>query len=99
MAAFAASPGLVLAVGLLAVAGLGNAWTAGIDGLLIDTAPLTLRNRALALAGAGIMFTQGAGFALWGIAGQYLPPTAAIPAAAAAGALAATILRPQRPPS
>ena len=98
LAAFAASPGLAQAVGLLALAGLGNAWTAGIDGLLIDTAPSGLRNRALALAGAGIMFTQGAGFALWGIVGQYLPPTAAIPAAAAAGVLAATILRPQRPP-
>ncbi len=79
MAAFAASPGLVMAVGLLALAGPGNAWTAGFDGLLIDTAPLTLRNRALALAGAGMMFTQGAGFALWGIAGHYIPPTAAIP--------------------
>jgi hypothetical protein len=56
-----------------------------------------LRNRALAVAGAGIMFTQGAGFALWGVAGQYLPPTVVIPLAAAAGALAATILRPRRP--
>jgi hypothetical protein len=98
MATFAAGPGLVLAVGLLAVAGLGNAWTTGFDGLLIDTSPLTLRNRALALAGAGMMFTQGAGFALWGIVGQYIPPTAAISLAAAAGALAATTLRPQRPP-
>jgi hypothetical protein len=98
LAAFAASPGMVLAVGLLAVAGLGNAWTTGFDGLLIDTAPLALRNRALALAGAGMMFTQGAGFALWGIAGQYIPPTAAISLAAATGALAATTLRPQRPP-
>lgn len=97
LAAFALTPGLPLAVGLLALAGLGSAWTAGIDGLLIDTAPPALRNRALALAGAGIMFTQGAGFALWGIAGQYLPPTAAIPLAAAVGALAATILRPQKP--
>ena len=96
LAAFAASPGLVLAVGLLAVAGLGNAWTAGIDGLLIGTAPRALRNRALALAGAGLMFTQGAGFALWGIVGQYIPPTAAIPLAAAAGALAITTLRPPR---
>ena len=96
LAAFAASPGLVLAVGLLAVAGLGNAWTAGIDGLLIDTAPSSLRNRALALAGAGIMFTQGAGFALWGIAGQYLPVTVVIPLAATAGVLAATTLRPDR---
>ena len=97
MAAFAAGPGLVLAVGLLGVAGLGNAWTAGMDGLLIDTAPLSLRNRALALAGAGMMFTQGAGFALWGIVGEYIPPTAAIALAAAVGVLAATGLRPRQP--
>ena len=70
---------------LLTLAGLGNAWITGFDGLLIDTAPLAPRNRALALAGAGTMFTQGAGFALWGTAGQYIPPTAAIPVAAAAG--------------
>jgi predicted MFS family arabinose efflux permease len=93
---FAASPGLVLAVGLLAAAGLGSAWTAGIDGLLIDTAPPSLRNRTLALAGAGLMFTQGAGFALWGIAGQYLPVAVVIPLAATAGVLTATILRPPR---
>jgi predicted MFS family arabinose efflux permease len=97
LAAFATSPGLALAIGLLVIAGLGNAWTAGIDGLLIDTAPSAMRNRALALAGAGIMFTQGAGFALWGIAGQYLPLTFVIPLAAAAGAIAAAILRPQCP--
>jgi len=96
LAAFAASPGLVPAMSLLVLAGLGNAWTAGIDGLLIGTAPAALRNRALALAGAGLMFTQGAGFALWGVAGQVLPPTAAIPLAAAAGAIAAATLRPHR---
>ena len=94
LAAFAVTPGLALAVGLLALAGLGSAWTVGIDGLLIDTAPLGLRNRALALAGAGLMFSQGAGFALWGIVGQYVPSTAAIVSAAAAGALAAAFLRP-----
>jgi MFS family permease len=96
LAAFAASPGLVLAVGLLAAGGLGHAWAAGIDGLLIDTAPLDLRNRTLALAGAGLMFTQGAGFALWGIAGQYLPVTVVIPLAAAIGVLTAATLRPRR---
>jgi Major Facilitator Superfamily len=96
LAVFAMTPGLVPAIGLLVLAGLGNFWPAGLDGLLIDTAPAGLRNRALALAGAGIMFTQGAGFALWGIAGQYLPPTAAIALAAVAGALAAIILRPRR---
>ena len=94
LTAFAASPGLGLALGLLVISGLGSAWIAGIDGLLIDTAPPDLRNRALALAGAGLMFTQGAGFALWGIAGQYVPLAVVIPMAAAGGALAVATLRP-----
>jgi predicted MFS family arabinose efflux permease len=94
LAVFAASPGLVLAIVLLTVAGLGSAGSAGLDGLLIDAAPADLRNRALALAGAGLMFTQGVGFALWGIAGQYLPVAVVIPLAAAAGVLAACALRP-----
>jgi predicted MFS family arabinose efflux permease len=96
LAAFAASPVLVLAIGLLILAGLGSAGSAGLDGLLIDTAPADLRNRALALAGAGLMFTQGVGFALWGLAGQFLPVAVVIPLAAAAGVLVAFALRPLR---
>jgi hypothetical protein len=96
LAAFAVSPGLGLALGLLVVSGLGSAWGAGIDGLLIDTASAGLRNRALALSSAGLMFTQGIGFALWGIAGQYAPLPAVIPAAAAVGALAVAALQPPR---
>ncbi len=97
LAAFAASPGLGLALGLLVISGLGSAWFAGIDGLLIGTAPPGLRNRALALAGAGLMFTQGVGFALWGVAGQYAPLAVVIPLAAAAGGVAVATLRPRRP--
>jgi predicted MFS family arabinose efflux permease len=96
LAAFAVSPGLGVALGLLVVSGLGAAWGAGIDGLLIDTAPPGLRNRALALNSAGLMFTQGIGFAMWGIAGQYAPLPAVIPAAAVGGALAVAALRPRR---
>jgi hypothetical protein len=96
LAAFAASPALGVALGLLVVSGLGAAWGAGIDGLLIDTAPPGLRNRALALSSAGLMFTQGIGFAMWGIAGQYAPLPAVIPAAAVGGALAVAALRPRR---
>jgi hypothetical protein len=96
LAAFAVSPGLGPALGLLVVSGLGAAWGAGIDGLLIDTAPAGLRNRALALCSAGLMFTQGIGFALWGLAGQYAPLPAVIPAAAAVGALAVAALQPPR---
>jgi predicted MFS family arabinose efflux permease len=98
LAAFAVTPGLGLAVALLVISGLGSAWAAGLDGVLIDTAPARLRSRTLALSSAGLMFTQGAGFALWGIAGQYAPLAAVIPAAAVGGALAAATLRPHRPP-
>jgi hypothetical protein len=62
--------------------------------MLIDAAPDHLRGRALALSSAGLMFIQGAGFALWGIAGQYVPVTVVIPAAAAAGVLVVLLLRP-----
>ena len=96
LAGFAVSPGLGLALGLLVVSGLGSAWMAGMDGLLVATAPPALRNRALALSSAGLMFTQGAGFALWGIAGQYIPLPVVIPLAAAAGAVAVIALRPPR---
>lgn len=98
LTAFAASPGLGVALVLLVISGLGSAWAAGMDGLLIDTAPLGLRNRALALAGAGLMFTQGVGFALWGIAGQYASLAVVIPVAAVGGALVVVTLRPHPRP-
>ncbi len=94
LAGFAASPALGVALALLVICGLGSAWGAGLDGLMIGEAPPELRGRVLALASAGLMFIQGAGFALWGIAAQYLPVTVVIPAAAAAGILVVLLLRP-----
>lgn len=88
-------PRLDLAVTLLAISGLGSAWMAGLAGLLICSVPPVLLSRALALQGAGLMFTQGAAFALWGLAAQYLPLTVVIPAAAAAGATVVVTLRPR----
>ncbi len=92
LAAFAALPGLTAAIVLLVLSGLGAAWGAGIDGALVEAAPEHLRSRALALSGAGLMFTQGAGFALWGLAGQFIPLVLVIPGAALLGAVIA--LRP-----
>ena len=97
LAGFAASPQLALALALLVTAGLGSAWGSGLDGLMISAAPEELRGRVLALASAGLMFLQGVGFALWGIAGQYAPVTVVIPAAAAAGVLVVLLLRPRHP--
>jgi predicted MFS family arabinose efflux permease len=95
LAGFAVRPGLALALVLLVICGLGSAWMAGMDGLLVAAAPPALRGRALALSNTGLMFTQGAGFALWGVAGQYAPLPVVIPAAAVAGAIAVVALRPR----
>jgi predicted MFS family arabinose efflux permease len=97
LAGFAASPRLALALVLLVTCGLGSASGVGLDGLMISEAPAELRGRVLALASAGLIFIQGAGFALWGIAGQYAPVTLVIPAAAAAGVLVVLLLRPRDP--
>jgi predicted MFS family arabinose efflux permease len=94
LAGFAVSPRLGLALALLVVAGLGSAWAAGIDGALLDATPPQLRNRALALSTTGLMFTQGAGFALWGVVGQYVPLPVTIPLAAVAGTVVVLTLRP-----
>jgi hypothetical protein len=67
---------------------------AGIDGLLVDAAPEHLRSRALAAASAGLMFTQGVGFAFWGLAGQFVPLVLVIPGAAVLGTAAVIVLHP-----
>jgi MFS family permease len=95
LAVFAASPRLGLALVLLVICGLGSAWTAGLDGLMIDAAPPGLRGRALGLGSAGLMFTQGLGFAFWGIAGQFASPAIVITAAAAIGLVVVITLRPR----
>jgi len=94
LAAFAALPGLAAAIGLLVICGLGSAWGAGIDGLLVEAAPGHLRSRALAVSSAGLMFTQGIGFGLWGVAGQFVPLAVVIPAAAVLGVITVVALRP-----
>jgi predicted MFS family arabinose efflux permease len=92
---FAAGPGLGLALALLVVTGLGSAWMVGMDGLLVATAPPELRNRALALNSAGLMFTQGAGFGLWGLAGQYVSLPVVIAGAGMLGMAAVVACRPR----
>jgi predicted MFS family arabinose efflux permease len=92
---FAVGPGLAVALALLVVTGIGTAWMVGMDGLLVTTAPPELRNRALALNSAGLMFTQGAGFALWGLAGQYVSLPVVIAAAGVLGVVAVVAFRPR----
>jgi hypothetical protein len=96
---FAFRPGLVPAIAILAISGLGFAMHIGLDRRLLDVTPIELRARALSIQTAGLMFWQGAGFAVAGAAAELVAPWLVVPATALAGLFAVALLtRPARRP-
>ena len=82
---FALRPGFAATVTLLMVAGLGVSHHAGLDQRLVEAAPKPLRARTVALHSAGLMFWQGASFALAGAAGLLVPAPLVIAGAGTLG--------------
>jgi MFS family permease len=93
---FVGLPGLALVVPLLFVAGLGSAYIPGFDRRLIATGPDDLRGRILATYSAGLMFTQGVGFAFWGLVAEGLAPRYVIAIGGVAGLVVVAVYRPRR---
>jgi predicted MFS family arabinose efflux permease len=89
---FAARPDLALSMAALFIVGLGFAYAPGIDQRLIEVTPAELRDSALAVSSAGLMFVQGVGFAVWGFAAQLAPIRVVIPIAGAIGLAAVLAL-------
>ena len=96
---FLGKPGLAGAVALLFVAGLGNAYTPGYDQTLLSASDERLRGRTLALQTAGLMFSQGVGFAVWGLVAEFAAPRLVIPIAAICGLAAVALCRPRSAPA
>ncbi|SUP61834.1 major facilitator superfamily protein [Streptomyces griseus] len=71
---FAFRPGLWTSVALLTVCGLGFTYAMGLDQRVLDATPEELRGRALTITLAGLMITQGLGFAAAGAVAEFLPP-------------------------
>ncbi len=94
--AFLVAPGYAAALVLLFLSGLGSAYVLGLDGLVLDAAPLDLRSRVLSLNTTGLMTLQGLGFGLAGVAGEVIPLPAVVAGSAALGLLAVLWLRPRR---
>jgi predicted MFS family arabinose efflux permease len=90
--AFAARPGLIVAMVLLAVIGLGYCHGLALDRLLIATVPESLQARALAVDQAGLMFVQGLGFGAWGGIAELLPLRVTIAVAGACGVAVVVVL-------
>lgn len=82
---FVFGPTLPAAVGLLVVAGATGSYLIGLDRLAVAAVPEELRRRGFALQSAGMMVTQGLGFAAAGALAEWLPVTTVVPLLAGAG--------------
>jgi predicted MFS family arabinose efflux permease len=89
---FGARPGLIPAMALLALSGLGWAYSIGLDQRLLEATPQHLRGRTLSLATSGLMLANGLGFAAAGAAAEFADPQSVIVASSLAGLLAVTLL-------
>jgi hypothetical protein len=97
--AFAARPGIALALPLLVASGLCSAWVLGQDALILEVTPEHLLGRVFSVNTAGLISLQGLGFAAAGALAEVVPPHVAIVIAAVAGlALVAALAPGIRPP-
>lgn len=87
-----AYPGLIPAMVLLALSGLGWAYSIGLDQRLLEATPEHLRGRTLSLATSGLMLANGLGFAAAGAAAEFADPQAVIVASSLAGLLVVALL-------
>lgn len=97
--AFAAFPGLVPGLALLAVAGLCGAYLLGLDQWLLEITPAELLGRAYTVQSAGLMVTQGLGFAAAGALAEVLAPHVVIALSGVAGLATVAALTLRRPRS
>ena len=95
---FAFAPALLPSLGLLVLAGLGAAYIPGADALLLEETPDELRGRVFTLSTAGLMTTQGLGFAASGAVAEVLSVNATIVLAGLAGLTVVACIRPRRAP-
>lgn len=93
---FAARPSLLAALALLAVCGLGGAYSLGLDQLLLEVTDRELLGRAYTVNSAGLMALQGAGFAAAGTAAEFVSTDTVIAVAGIAGLVTVALL--WRPP-
>lgn len=88
---FALDPGPAFAVVVLGLGALGWGYTLALDALLLAETPQELRGRVFALGSAGLMITQGVGFALAGAVAEFLPTHLVVAMAGAGGVLSVAL--------
>ncbi len=100
---FATTPPLPVAVGLLVLAGLATSANIGLDQIALATVPEDVRRHGFTILGAGMMVSQGLGFAAAGALAEWLPVPVALPLLAGTGLLVTLVagvrLRSDRRPA
>ncbi|WKK25816.1 MFS transporter [Streptomyces olivoreticuli] len=86
---YALRPPLGLALSAVALAGMGMAYTLGLDQWFVAAVPEELRGRAMTLQTAGTMTVQGLGMALAGAAAEFVPVHDVVAGAGVLGTVAA----------
>ncbi|MBJ3806226.1 MFS transporter [Streptomyces flavofungini] len=90
--AYAFVPGLVWALPALVLAGLGSAYTLGLDRWFVDAVPAELRGRAMTVHTAGLMTLQGVGMALAGLAAEVFAVSTVVAGAGVLGTVCCLLL-------
>ena len=89
---FALRPGVVVAIALLVMSGLGTAYQLPANAAFVTAVPASVRGRAFGLVQSAIVAVQGAGFLVAGALAEHVPAYAVVAAAGAAGAAGALVL-------
>lgn len=91
---FAVRPDLPVALVLLMITGLCSAYTLAMDHVLLDIVPERLLGRVYGVNTAGLVVTQGLGFAAAGALAEALAPHLVIACAAVSGLTLTLLFRP-----
>jgi len=92
LAAFALDPGLPAATALMFLSGLGLAYNAGLDALLVQRCPEPVLAKALAFQYVLLLGLQGLTVVGWGLLGEFIAAGEVIAVAGGAGAVVVMLL-------
>lgn len=85
LVAFAFRPDVILAIALMALTGVADAYMLGLDQWFLEAVPDELRAQAFSIMFAGIMLTQGLTISIGGLLAEFAAPSLVIAISAAAG--------------
>ncbi|ACU69486.1 major facilitator superfamily MFS_1 [Catenulispora acidiphila DSM 44928] len=85
LAVFVLRPDVIVAIALMGLTGVADAYMLGLDQWFLEAVPDELRAQAFSIMFAGIMLTQGLTISIGGLAAEFAAPSLVIAISAAVG--------------